>query len=207
MVARRRGSGSVTAPVVWFALFGYGLVMASLTLLKAFYRIGYLWEPARQRQQGLSLMPLRELWSNGTWFGPLFSYGGNLAFFIPFGILTFVLLDLHVPAQHPAKTSLRAVSAWFGKRSPVWVVGGIGLAVSLVFEVCQYVFHLGFSDVDDVLFNALGALVGALIAGWCGRRCYGLWVALAIATTIVFVVLVGFGDILGDPTAIVDVTR
>ena len=47
---------------------------------------------------------------------------------------------------------------------PKWrttVVMGLVLA-SISIEVCQYFFRLGFVEVDDILHNALGAVLGAV---------------------------------------------
>ena len=37
------------------------------------------------------------------------------------------------------------------------------MALSLGIETTQYLFSLGFSDVDDVVFNTLGAALGAFL--------------------------------------------
>ena len=39
----------------------------------------------------------------------------------------------------------------------------LAMALSLGIEITQYVFSLGFSDVDDLVFNTLGASVGAFL--------------------------------------------
>ena len=39
--------------------------------------------------------------------------------------------------------------------------------VSAGIEFCQYHFALGQAEVDDVIHNALGALIGALISRYC----------------------------------------
>ena len=111
--------------------------MVALTTLKPFYQIGYLWKPENQRARELRWVPLDEF-SGGSWFGPLFEYAGNTAFFIPFGMLVFSLCR-----------SVKSTATW-------------GLGLSLVLEVCQYVFALGRTDIDDLLFNTLGALLSLI---------------------------------------------
>lgn len=161
------------------ALAGYTAVIVALTTLKAFFRIGYLWEPSRQRARELRLVPLDDAFS-GSWFKPLFEYGGNLAFFVPLGVLLFV------GVRDVRKATL------------------LGLGLSAAVEAAQYVFALGRTDIDDLLFNTLGALLGAAFARWCGPRFFGLWQWLGIAVTAVFVVLVALGPRLGDPEKVVD---
>ncbi|MCG7461113.1 VanZ family protein [Corynebacterium tuberculostearicum] len=153
--------------------------MIALTTLKPFYQIGYLWKPENQRARELRWVPFDEF-SGGSWFGPLFEYAGNTAFFIPFGMLVFSLCR-----------SIKSTAAW-------------GCGLSLVLEVCQYVFTLGRTDIDDLLFNTLGALIGAAFARLCGERLFPVWRWLALAAAAVFLVLVILGPRLGDPNAVVD---
>lgn len=161
------------------SLAAWTAVMVALTTLKPFYQIGYLWKPENQRARELRWMPLDEF-SGGSWFGPLFEYAGNTAFFIPFGMLVFSLCR-----------SIKTTAAW-------------GFGLSLVLEVCQYAFALGRTDIDDLLFNTLGALIGAAFARLCGERLFPVWRWLAIAAAAVFLVLVILGPRLGDPNAVVD---
>ena len=153
--------------------------MVALTTLKAFFQIGYLWKPENQRVRELHLVPFDEF-SGTSWFAPLFEYAGNTAFFIPFGVLVFTLCR-----------SIKASTAW-------------GFALSLTLETAQYVFALGRTDVDDLLFNTLGALIGAAFANWGGQRFFPVWRWLSLAATGVFIVLVILGPRLGDPAAVVD---
>ena len=153
--------------------------MVALTTLKPFYQIGYLWKPENQRARELRWVPLDEF-SGGRLFGPLFEYAGNTAFFIPFGMLVFSLCR-----------SIKTTVAW-------------GFGLSLVLEVCQYAFALGRTDIDDLIFNTVGALIGAAFARLCGERFFPVWRWLALAAAAVFLVLVILGPRLGDPNAVVD---
>ncbi|WP_165242617.1 VanZ family protein [Corynebacterium lizhenjunii] len=161
------------------ATAAYIAVVVALTTLKSFYRIGYLWEPARQRARELHLVPLDSL-GQSSWFAPLFDYGGNLAFFIPVGVLFFMWRERIGPAI-----------AW-------------AAALSLSIEVSQYLFSLGRSDIDDLLFNTLGGALGAVFAKWCGPRFYRVWMWLAVALGVVFAVLVALGPRLGNPELVKD---
>ena len=153
--------------------------MVALTTLKPFYQIGYLWKPENQRARELRWVPLDEF-SGGSWFAPLFEYAGNTAFFIPFGMLVFSLCR-----------SIKTTAAW-------------GFGLSLVLEVCQYAFALGRTDIDDLIFNTVGALNGAAFARLCGERFFPVWRWLALVAAAVFLVLVILGPRLGDPNAVVD---
>ena len=165
------------------ALVGYGAVVVALTMLKAFFVIGLLWRPESQRGRSIEWMPLALYRDSPTWFGPLFDYLGNMAFFIPIGIVTYILLE--------------------HRRRAVGLVV-VGLTLSAAIETLQYVLALGHSDVSDLLFNTAGVLVGAVIARLCGRRLYPVWIGLALVAAAVFAVLVVLGPRLGDPDKVVE---
>ena len=97
-------------------------------------------------RMGVQLYPLLafwEAWNSFTlqvWLNPLL----NIAMFIPFG----VLLPLAV------KTFRR----WY------WMfVAGTG--TSLVIEIVQYILGRGQADVDDLICNTLGAMLGYCLYG------------------------------------------
>ena len=78
-----------------------------------------------------------KLWPNaGIWAGNLL----NLLLYVPYG-----------------------ATSWQWKREDKKIVA-IGFALSVFCEVLQYLTGRGMADVNDVLFNTLGTLVGVLIA-------------------------------------------
>ncbi|WP_273351526.1 VanZ family protein [Corynebacterium resistens] len=178
-----RRQGSPSRGLIAVALMGYGVVILALTTLRAFYQIGYLWAPENQRVRELVLVPLTMMIRSDSWFGPIFDYLGNIAFFIPFGMLLFVALCRQTYSR------LKVVI--------------VGFTVSLCIEVSQFVFSLGYTSLDDLFCNTLGAFIGAWFAKACGPRFHKVWVCLAIALTVVFAVLVGLGERLGNPDQVV----
>lgn len=90
-------------------------------------------------------------------------------------------------------------------RRPLLTTVLVGAATSLAIEIAQYVFALGYSDVDDLLMNTLGAFLGALVAHLLGPRWDRVWIGLALALGMVFAVLVGLGERLGGLEKIVEV--
>lgn len=44
-----------------------------------------------------------------------------------------------------------------------------GIALSVVIELAQYVFKLGFCDLDDIVSNGLGTVIGVAITMGCNR--------------------------------------
>jgi len=96
-------------------------------------------------QTEVNVVPLVSIWRSLTdapGSDPLRTHVLNLLLYVPFG--SFV----------EART-----------RRPVLVVWAIGLMVSAGVESFQYTFLEGrTTDVDDILLNGLGALVGGLLA-------------------------------------------
>lgn len=89
---RVRGTGHPAPRGLIIGLFAaYACVILALTTLKAFFRIGLLWRPERQRVRSLELVPFDNFFRSPTWFGPVFDAVGNVAFFVPFGWLVAVL--------------------------------------------------------------------------------------------------------------------
>lgn len=174
MRARQR----VTRGAATGALLAYSGVVIALTMLKQFFRIGYLWDPAKQPFVGYSFIPFHEIFTASSWFGPLFGYGGNLAFFIPVGLLLYVI---------------------FGRVKWATIVGG---GFSLAIEAAQFFAQLGYTDVDDFIMNTVGAFVGATLARWCGPKMHRVWIGLTFAAVAVLIGLVLAGDSLGGPSRV-----
>jgi glycopeptide antibiotics resistance protein len=74
----------------------------------------------------------------------ILNLGGNLALFVPLGILIPALFQR---ARHPAK------------------IVGIGFALSLGIELFQLLLAVRVFDIDDILLNSLGSLIGYGIFG------------------------------------------
>ena len=81
-------------------------------------------------------VPFKTVWSN-PWEIPLLVE--NILLFVPFGILVTL--------------SCRQLIHWK-------VVAKYSIMVSLLIEVSQYIFRCGKTEVDDVILNCLGAMIG-----------------------------------------------
>jgi glycopeptide antibiotics resistance protein len=102
----------------------------------------------RQPIHGLNLIPFAtisvDLWRGGH--GLVVNVLGNLAAFVPLGFL--------VPILRPGWGSL-------GRIAP------IGAGLSLMIEALQYITGGRVADVDDVILDTLGAMLGYLaFAAW-----------------------------------------
>lgn len=81
------------------------------------------------------------------WF-LLINVVGNTLVFIPFGLALAGVL----PRERPAQTIGGAVLG--------------GLLLSLIIELAQLTIPSRATDVDDLIFNTLGAAIGALLFVW-----------------------------------------
>lgn len=96
----------------------------------------------REAQQLIPLHTTLEALRQGTW--PLiYHVAGNLVWFVPLG--------------------------WMCARRGVCTALLAGAGLSAAIELMQYLMMTGMTDVDDVLLNASGALLGWLLAR--GYRC------------------------------------
>lgn len=63
---------------------------------------------------------------------------GNILIFIPVGFLASLVL----------------------KKNKVWHVIIVGIVISLIIEILQAIFAVGRADIDDIILNTIGLLIG-----------------------------------------------
>ncbi|WP_048589514.1 VanZ family protein [Corynebacterium pseudotuberculosis] len=151
MVLQRMGSVKAASATLVAAL----AVVFALTLMKGTYSFGGLWSTEAHRNRSIDLQ-LFDAWNNPTlWYAPWLDAVGNVALFIPFGFLLVTILAGH----------------W---KAPIIFSTMLGFLMSVGIEATQYVYAIGYTDVDDVLCNTVGAFVGACFARILGSRGRGL---------------------------------
>lgn len=114
-----------------------------------------------------------------VWYGAWTDLIGNIVLFMPLGAA------IYVAGRDRARIR--------------WGLGGAllsGLVVSLCVESAQYIFALGFSDIDDLLYNTVGAVLGAVLIARVGHeeqmkilRRLGFLLALAAVVLLAMVAL------------------
>lgn len=139
-------------------------LIISLTVGKAWLSVPGLWEAQHVRE--VRLFPFATFRGANVWWGPWLNLVGNIGLFVPLGYVAY-------------RGSVVKAAAW-------------GLACSLAIEVSQYVWALGFSDTDDLIFNTAGAWLGAWAASRIGVR-PELLCALTVACVAVVVPYVALG--------------
>ena len=104
---------------------------------------------------------------------PVLNIALNIALFLPFGFLFAIPL---------------------GKRGRALLVLPLGLGLSCGIEVLQRVLSLGILDIDDVINNFLGVLMGYSLYALLKRKRDGkkLWPSWRSAVYLLFLLLPGF---------------
>ncbi len=149
---RLEKSGYVAGPyregaLLLFFMFLSGLLWLTLTPpdLGHFLRTGqWLFLPGVPFQGGINLIPVVESWrlflfylEKGMWSAILINFPGNIVMFIPIGLFAGLLSD-----------------------KPRWWKGTLwAFALSFFIETTQLFVARG-TDVDDLILNTIGGLVG-----------------------------------------------
>ncbi len=93
---------------------------------------------------------------------------GNIVLFIPFGLLLPIVIN---------------------EKSKKILLYGFGTSVFI--EIAQFIFALGSSDIDDILFNTLGVIVGYTLYIILQRKSHTNTVTI-ISTIVLVITLGGF---------------
>ena len=91
---------------------------------------------------------LPQLRGEPRWSTAIMNLAGNTVLFVPVGVL--------VPLVHRRMTWPKSLA--------------VGVAVGVAMEGMQWVLHVGIVDVDDVILNAFGAMVGCWVYTLFQRR-------------------------------------
>ncbi len=121
----------------------YVAALIEITVLRGGVEWGSLLSAMRVSPQWMPFKTTAGAFRGGAW--PfVYHVAGNLMWFVPVGVI------LH--------------------RRPFWAALAGGTLLSTLIEGLQWVLMTGMADVDDVMLNACGALVGWLLAWLILRR-------------------------------------
>lgn len=134
----------------------YGRVLFIIYILVLVYFLFFFEKYGRTNleQYRYNLVPFKEIrrfWVYRKQVGVLAAFlnlAGNVIGFVPFGFI--------LPVMHPNLKS-------------GWLVGSLGFLLSLTVETMQLLFRVGCFDVDDLLLNTLGAIIGFLVFAVCDK--------------------------------------
>ena len=122
------------------------MAIAVATVGKPFIDIPGVVDASAHARRSLDLQMFNGFNNPHPWWGPWTNTFGNIALFMPLGACLVVM------GQNSRHVR-------FGRGGTIL----LAMALSLGIEITQYVFSLGFSDVDDLVFNTLGASLGAFL--------------------------------------------
>lgn len=132
--------------VLLFILYGTALI--AITAIRDGKHLLDFWE-IPHTAQSIQLIPILVTLQQGragAWY-LIYPVVGNLVWFLPLGFL----LRLLRPESGAGRAALYS------------------LAVSVGIEILQWVLLSGISDIDDVIFNVLGGILGWTLAGFIGN--------------------------------------
>ncbi|WP_293950984.1 VanZ family protein [uncultured Corynebacterium sp.] len=143
---KKPSSRQPLARVIPFAFVVYGVVLIALTMFKSRLSLGGMWNTEAHQQRSLDLVLFNGFIDAPVWWGPWVNTFGNIVLFMPFGFFLYFLLRSH------------------SSRFPLLEVTLFSALASLGIEVLQWGLSVGYSDVDDLLFNTIGGIIGGTIA-------------------------------------------
>lgn len=133
----------VVRPILW-AVFGfYCLVLIYILFLNRGSRSHYSY--AQYFQAFTNFIPFKTIaeyiqrYSDGYWRLSTVNLLGNLALFVPMGM---------------------ALPCLFKKLNRFWKVILTVLGMVVLVEIVQGILRVGSIDIDDVIFNVVGAMIG-----------------------------------------------
>lgn len=88
------------------------------------------------------LKELIKMISYGSIWHVFYNVVGNIIWFIPLGFLIPIIWE---------------------KKRQLGTIIGLSFITSLSIEVLQFIFRTGISDIDDLVFNTLGGIIGYII--------------------------------------------
>ena len=130
-------------PALWTVFIIYCFILVYVLFLSRGTRVGFTY--AEYMQRFTNFIPFKTIieyvqrYSNGYWRLATINLLGNLALFVPMGM---------------------ALPCLFKKLNRFWKVILTVLGMVVIVELVQGVLRVGSIDIDDVIFNVVGAMIG-----------------------------------------------
>ena len=130
---------SIRKVIISILFLLYLLIVLRITVFRSTFTLQHLC------QNGKIILALFEgyidLVRRGDWFAFTYLFVGNIVWFVPFGMYL----------------------QYMGKQRTLLCTAISGFLFSLLIETLQYVFGTGFSELDDLVLNTLGAWIGGVL--------------------------------------------
>ncbi|MDY6049451.1 MAG: VanZ family protein [Corynebacterium sp.] len=138
------------------------ILIVELTVGKALVSIPGLWQASVQRRRDLEFIPFHDFFLYDSPWIPLYYLIGNIVLFMPLGWALASGQFSGAPAGSPS-------SELDSRLHSVLVFSGL---TSVIIEVLQYIFAVGYSDINDIWQNILGAYLGFRLYTWTMGRIF-----------------------------------
>ncbi|MFB4164184.1 VanZ family protein [Alteribacillus sp. JSM 102045] len=129
--------------IVWFLLIVYLGILIYVTLFA--WNYGSSYGPVGPGGRNYNLVPFRSIFRIAYYSpnidNPVRILGGNVIMFLPFGVLMAFLFKK--------------------KRTALWLIPLLAIVLSTFIEINQFIFTHRVANVDDVILNTAGGLIGA----------------------------------------------
>lgn len=146
----------------------YILFLFRITFFKQ-AALNHLFSAIGVSERTISIIPFKSIYNmavSGTSIGRIMeNILGNIVLFIPFGMLFPIIFD---------------------KRQKGFLCSAV--AFSLVIEIIQFILALGSTDIDDLIFNVVGAYIGYFVSGKIKRK-FKSYVHYLLAVILLTIVL------------------
>ncbi|WP_233254253.1 VanZ family protein [Salipaludibacillus keqinensis] len=135
-----------------FIVFTFIVYMSMLFYVTLFaWNFGSSFGPHGPGGRNYNLEPFLSIYNiavySENWVAPFRILGGNVILFIPFGLLFPIVVE--------------RIRKWKRATSIILTVI-LAMMLSVFIEVNQYIFTYRVANVDDVILNTLGGLIGAV---------------------------------------------
>lgn len=130
-------------PILWTVFIIYCLILVYVLFLSRGTRVGFTFAEYMRRFTNFipfkTIIEYAQRYSNGYWRLATLNLLGNLALFVPMGM---------------------ALPCLFKKLNRFCKVILTVLGMVVIVELVQGVLRVGSIDIDDVIFNVVGAMIG-----------------------------------------------
>lgn len=117
--------------ILYVVFFVYIAILLKLTIFRSTTMV--------QRAANFRLFAdLIDVYKTATTWQFVRLFFGNIGWFAPWGFMLSLL----------------------AKRKNLWLTVLTGLGFSFLIEITQYIFRKGFFEIDDLILNTLGAVIG-----------------------------------------------
>lgn len=134
--------------ILYFTIIVYIYLLLSIIVFKDFlFSPMELFNQNRELIRSINIIPFKNLWDiNMSNKFNIISIVGNTILFIPLGVYISIIFNN------------------FKEKKQVIVKNILIIAIiSLIFEVTQYTLGIGITDINDIILNTIGGIIGIVI--------------------------------------------